>query len=126
MSIPAAEWSESDEGARSLVASSAGATAEFEPPEDGKAEGFLLTREHGQHQGVWLSADTARASIAVLMRWLSESSPAVADHPPATIEAELPEGFKQISGVLADYRGWRYLLANRKWHRTHKLPEVAA
>lgn len=125
MDIPAA-WSESDEGSRSLVASIADARAEFEPPADGKSEGFLMVHENGHHQGLLLSADGARAAVAVLIRWLAESAPAVAEHPPATIEAELPEGFEKISGVLANYRGWRYLLADRKWHRTHQIQEVAA
>lgn len=123
MQIPAAEWSESDEGARSLVAKSGEATVEFEPPADPRGEGFIFVREHGHHAGLILSADGARATVAVLTRWLAETEPQRADHPPHLLDDE-PDGMVFVSDSMREYRGFRYIRVGGKWQRTHQIPEV--
>lgn len=122
MTIPAAEWSESDEGVRSLVALSGDARAEFEPPSDG--DGYLMLKEHGYAGGVLMSADAARAAIAVLSRWLAESRPEPADHPPAIVEGD-PDGMDVVSDSMRNYRGFRYIRICGRWVRTHQLPGVS-
>lgn len=121
MNIPAAEWSESDEGAKALVASSAGAEAELEVPKDGKGDAWLCVNEHGDQGSVLVSADGARATIAVLTRWLKETLPEPAGHPPHLLDRE-PEGMVVVTDSMREYRGWRYIRCGDKWHRTHQIP----
>lgn len=123
--IPAAEWSESDEGSRSLVASSAGANAELEVPDKGDA--FLMVKEHGYQGGMIVSPDGARAAIAVLSRWLAECKPATAGagHPPARVQWDAePAGWMALTTTTANWRGFRYRLIGGEWHRMFELTET--